>query len=73
VWISSPVAIEEAGVDEDDAVSYLADHRGQIDAGAALLVHHADLDRMTGEAEQILDPVEKKVGEGRSSARASSA
>ena len=38
-------------------------HRGEVDAGAALLVHHPDLDGVAGQAEQILGAVEQAAGE----------
>ena len=58
-------AVEEAGVDEDDAVLHRCDAGGEVGRGAPLLVHHADLDRVAGEAEQVLDRVEQPVGERR--------
>ncbi|PHK30346.1 hypothetical protein VF14_28135 [Nostoc linckia z18] len=56
-------AVEEAGIDEDDAVLHRRDAGGEIGGGAALLVHHADLDGVAREPEQILDRVEQPVGE----------
>ena len=56
-------AIEEAGVDEDDPVLHRVDAGGEIGGCAAFLVHHADLDRVAGQGQQILDGVEQPVGE----------
>ena len=56
-------AVEEAGVDERDPPADRLDARGEVGRGAALLVHHPDLDRVAREAEQILDRVEQSVGE----------
>ncbi len=57
-------AIEEAGVDEDDPVLHRMDTGRQIGRGAALLVHHPDLDRVPRQPQQVLDRVEQGVGEG---------
>ena len=57
-------AVEEAGVDEDDAVLRGADAGLEIDGGAALLVHDAHLDGVARQAQSVLDPVEQVVGEG---------
>ena len=59
-----PGAIEEAGVDEDDAVLHRMDAGGEVGRRAALLVHHADLDRMARKFEQILNRVEQVIGKG---------
>src|SRR5690606_24876413 len=56
-------AVEEPRVDEDDPVSHRVDTGGQVGAGATLLVHHAHLDRMPVETEQVLDRVEQVIGE----------
>jgi hypothetical protein len=47
--------IQKAGVDERHSVAHRADAFGKIRAGAALLVHDADLERVLGEPEQSLD------------------
>src|SRR3546814_8863424 len=39
------------------------DARREVGRGTALLVHHADLDRVAREPEQILDRVEQAIGE----------
>ncbi len=59
-----PRAVEETGVDEDDAVLHRVDAGGKVRAGAALLVHHPDLDRVARQAEQVFHRVEQVVGEG---------
>ena len=59
-----PGAIEEAGVDEDDAVAHGMDAGGEIGRGAALLVHDADLERVTRHPQHVLDAVEQAIGEG---------
>ena len=56
--------VEEAGVDEDDAVLHRMDAGGKIGRSAAFLVHHADLDRMARQTEQVFDRIEQVVGEG---------
>ena len=61
-FIARPV--EEAGIDEDDAVLHRLDTGGKVRAGAAFLVHDADLDRVTRQVEQILHRVEQVIGEG---------
>jgi hypothetical protein len=43
-------AVEEAGVDEHDAVPRGGDAGGQIGAGAALFIHHAHLHGVAGQA-----------------------
>ena len=56
--------VEEAGVDEDDAVLHRVDAGGKIGRSAAFLVHHADLDRVARQTEQVFDRIEQLVGEG---------
>ncbi len=51
-------AVEKTGVDEDHAILHGTYAFHQIDTGAALLVHHADLQRMARQAQQVLDAVE---------------
>ena len=57
-------AIQEAGVDEDHPALGRRDAVHQIDAGAALLVHDAHLQRQGGQAQHGLDGAEQFVGEG---------
>ena len=47
-----------------DAMPRGADALLQVDGGAALLVHDADLERVARQAERVLDAVEQLVGEG---------
>ena len=56
-------AVEEAGVDEDDALPCGADALLEVDGGAPLLVHDADLDGVRGHAERLLDAAENLDGE----------
>ena len=56
--------VEEAGVDEDDAVLHRVDAGCKVRAGTTFLVHHPDLDRVARQAEQVFDRVEQVVGEG---------
>ena len=60
-----PGAIQEAGVDEHDPVAHRVNARRQIGRGAPFLVHHPHLDGVAGQAQQVLDPVEQRVGERR--------
>ena len=48
-------AVEEAGVDEEDAPAGGADALFQVDRGAPFLVHDAHLERFVGQAEGLLD------------------
>ncbi len=57
-------AIQEAGVDEDHPALGRRDAVHQIDAGAALLIHDAHLQRQGGQAQHGLDRAEQLVGEG---------
>ena len=57
-------AVEEAGVDEHDALLRGADALLEVDGGAPLLVHDAHLDGVLRHAEQRLDAVENLDGEG---------
>ena len=57
-------AVEETGVDEDQPVAHGMDARGEVGAGAPLLVHQPELDRVPRQREQVLDRVEQAVGEG---------
>ncbi|MHC3926378.1 hypothetical protein ACMZ4W_01481 [Brevundimonas naejangsanensis] len=57
-------AIQEAGVDEDHPALRRRDAVHQIDAGAALLVHDAHLQRQGGQAQHGLDRPEQVIGEG---------
>ncbi len=57
-------AVEEAGVDEHHPVLHLADHGGEVEAGAPLLVHDPDLEAVAGKPEQVLCAVEQAAGEG---------
>ncbi len=57
-------AVEEAGVDERDAFGCGLDGRGEVDGGAAFLVHDADLEGVAGgQAEDVLDAAEQFGGE----------
>ena len=56
--------VEEAGVDEDDPVLGLPDAFLEVDRGAALLVHDADLERIPLQAQGVLDTLEQSAGEG---------
>ena len=56
-------AVEEARVDERDARGRRRDARGEVHAGAALLVHDAHLQRVARQAVQVLDTREQRVGE----------
>ena len=56
-------AVEEAGVDEDDPVAGRVHGGGEVERGAPLLVHQADLERAWAESEQRLDPGEQRAGE----------
>ncbi len=57
-------AIEETCIDEGHPVPRGADAFFQVRAGAALFVHHPQLDGVLRQAENFLDPVEGFVGEG---------
>ncbi|MCY1297111.1 hypothetical protein D9M70_465380 [compost metagenome] len=57
-------AIEEAGVDEDDALAGSADAFLEVDRGAALLVHDAHLHGVGGHAERLFDAREDLAGKG---------
>src|SRR5690606_3665307 len=56
--------VEEAGVDEGDAVLGSADASLEVDAGAALFVHDADLEGVARQTDKVLDAAEQLVGEG---------
>ena len=60
-----PGAIEEAGVDEDDAVAHGMDAGGEIGRGTALLIHDADLERVACHPQHVLDSVEQAIGKRR--------
>mmetsp|Transcript_108186 Transcript_108186/g.286687 ORF Transcript_108186/g.286687 Transcript_108186/m.286687 type:complete len:731 (-) Transcript_108186:3-2195(-) len=57
-------AVEEAGVDEEDARGGGSDALAQVDTGAALLVHDAHLDGVPAQAEELLGTPEERVREG---------
>jgi hypothetical protein len=57
-------AVQEAGVDEGHAAGGGGDAGLQVDAGAALLVHDAQLDGAVGQAQQLLDAAEQLAGKG---------
>ena len=57
-------AVEEAGVDEATRSLRGADACLEVDGGAPLLVHDADLDRVARQAQRIFDAVEQLVREG---------
>lgn len=57
-------AVEEAGVDEHDAVDGFLDAGSEVDCRATLLVHDADLERVLGKPEDLLDAAEQFGGEG---------
>ena len=56
-------AIQEAGIDEYDAITHGADAGLQIDGRAALLVHDPDLHGVAGQLEQILHAREELLGQ----------
>ena len=56
-------AVEEAGVDEADALQRLLDAGLEVDRGAAFLVHDADLHGVFRQAEHLLDPAEQFAGQ----------
>src|SRR6201999_2611156 len=56
-------AVQETGVDEHDPVRGGLDARPEVDRGAALLVHDADLQRALRQAEDVLDAAEQLAGE----------
>ena len=55
--------VEEAGIDEHNPVLHRVDTGREIGGRAAFLVHHADLDGMTVQSQQIFHRIEKVVGE----------
>ena len=57
-------AIQEAGIDEDDAILGGANAFLQVGAGAALFIHHAHLDGVACQPQQVFDGVKQGVGEG---------
>ena len=57
-------AIEEAGIDEEHPRFHGADAFLEVDGGAPLLVHEADLDGVARQTEHVLDRGEQIVGEG---------
>ena len=57
-------AVEEAGVDEHDALGRRPDAGLEVDGGAPLLVHDAHLERVAGKPQHVLDAAEQLVGEG---------
>ena len=59
-----PGPVEEAGVDEHDPVFHRVDTSGEVGAGTAFLIHHADLDGVTRQAQQVFGRIEQVVGEG---------
>jgi hypothetical protein len=56
-------AVEEARVDEHEALAGAADALLQIDGGAPLLVHDAELERVALHAQGVLDAGEQVHGE----------
>src|SRR5438445_617880 len=52
-------AIEEAGVDKDEARRRFLDAGLEVDRGASLFVHDADLDGVLGQRQHLLDPGEQ--------------
>jgi hypothetical protein len=56
-------AIKKAGVDENDPLLHRHNTGGKVGAGPAFFIHHADLDRVTLQTQQVLDGVEQVVGE----------
>ena len=56
-------AVQEAGVDEHHPVGGRLDAGLQVEGGAPLLVHDADLDRVLRQPEHVLDPAEQLAGE----------
>ena len=56
-------AVQEAGVDEDEALLHLPDAFFEIQGRAALLVHYPDLQRVPGKAENVLDSGKQTIGE----------
>ena len=58
-------AVEETGIDEDDAPTDRANTFAQVHRRAPFLVHDTDLQRIPLDAEQVLDPAEQRIGVGR--------
>ena len=56
-------AVQETGVDEHHPVSGGFDAGLEVDRGAALLVHDADLEGVLRQAEHVLDAAEQLTGE----------
>jgi hypothetical protein len=56
-------AVQEAGVDEGHAARRGGDAGRQVDAGAALLVHDAELHGVGRQPQQLLDAREQLAGE----------
>src|SRR5690606_22052113 len=56
--------VEETGVDKGHAVLRSADAGLEVDAGAALLVHDADLEGVARQTDEVFDATEQLVGEG---------
>ena len=54
--------VEEARIDEHDALAHSANTLGEIDRCAALFVHDADLERIGFKPEQFFDATEQCVG-----------
>ena len=57
-------AVQEAGIDEGHAAGGRGDAGLQVEAGAALFVHDAELDGAVRQTQQLLDPAEQFAGEG---------
>ena len=55
-------AVQEAGVDEHDPRARGVDAGGEVGAGAALLVHDAQLDGVARQAQRVLDEIEQAHG-----------
>ena len=56
-------AVEKAGVDEADPLQRVLDAGLEVDRGAALIVHDADLHGVLGQRQHLLDPGEQVAGQ----------
>ena len=63
VWISSPVRSRKPVLMNTMRSLHRRDAGGKIDAGAAFLVHHADLDGVARQPEQVFHRIEQGIGE----------
>src|SRR5690606_41973569 len=59
-------AVEEPGIDEEDAMARFVDGSLEIGRGAALLVHDADLDGVGGQPQRVFHRGEDGAGDRKS-------